>query len=150
MQRVERYQLDEDLVLRVRFAGLNVEGSVILLRGGIALECVHYMETRDCEYTETNWIERYRRIYSIDTEGKTDEEIKKENKDAGVFDEGMDVCPLSSGSLVGLTASSPVFKIVSFQDDVLKLKMEYNTPSSRCFIGHTTHVSMQLKFNLIE
>jgi hypothetical protein len=147
---VRCFKLREDLILRVRFSAMNVDGSIMLFHAGVCMECVLFMEATDIENTERDWLRRYMNMYGSNTYNMTEEEIIKENEDAKQFSERMGVYSASSSKLVAsdMQASPIKLELVSFDEveKTIKLKMERLVPSTKWTIGHTMHVSMKLKF----
>ena len=146
LPRIELHQISDDISLKVRYADVGVDGSVLMFYKSDILECTHYKEARDVHYTEPNWLERYKKAYDV-AEDKTDEELVKENDDASLFSNKMSTIPLSSGALAGRGGAR--FALVSFDGEVLKLKMEWDVDASKHAIGHTQHTSVQCKFDAI-
>ena len=125
---------------------INVDGSIMLFHAGRCLECVLFLESTDQEYTEKDWMARYRRAYAADVSGKSEEEIMQENKDAGRFCTKPGIRSASSSVLANRDTSPIRFEVIAFDGETMDLKMELDEPASRSVIAHTLHVSMKLKF----
>ena len=147
---VEVYKLADNLSLRIRFADQNVDGSLIMFRDRSIFECTHYKQGEDKQFTEPDWLSRYKRDYRANTDGKTDEELHNENEKAKRFSGRLSTVPLSSSALAGRNAyrASPRLELVSFDEgsNILKLKMEIDVPESKYEMGHTRHISMLCQF----
>ena len=147
------HKIADNISIRVRFADHCADGSVLMFRDNRIFECTDYKEEEDKQFTDTNWLSRYKKEYRLDTEGKTDEELEKENERAGRFSEKLSTVPLSSGVLAGRNAYriSPRFELVSFDEktNILKLKMEMDVSESKYEMKHTKHISMLCQFEEI-
>ena len=157
--RSEVHRLGDDLWLRVRLADDGV-GSLMLFQGRRIFECTQYKEAEDKQYTDDDWLSRFKKEYRLDAEGKTDEALVKENEKARWFSNRLRDYPLSSSALAGYKSAggSARLEVVAFVDEgteknhnnrkVLKLKMEVDVAkkSKKLEIGHIKHISMLCLF----